>query len=144
MSKAAPDYLSNQEYDEALRLYYNGLDYTKAIKPIKHKKSWYNPIVAESMMLEGEEFERLDIPDRRVDHIVITNLGRVINTNTGTISAVWITKRSILVNIAGTSWIYEELYKDTNFKYDYETIKNNFIDNGWQIKKVKNYYNGKY
>ena len=95
-------------------------------------------------MLEGEEFERLDIPDRRVDHIVITNLGRVINTNTGTISAVWITKRSILVNIAGTSWIYEELYKDTNFKYDYETIKNNFIDNGWQIKKVKNYYNGKY
>ena len=136
MSYTNPNVITNEEYDEALRLYYNGLDFTKAISPVKQKRSWYNPVVAKEMMLEGEEFERLDIPNRRTDHIIITNLGRVINTNTGTISGVWITKYNIIVNVGGTSFTYKDLYEDTAFNYDYERIKNNFIENKWKIKTV--------
>lgn len=135
MSYIKPDYISNHEYDEALRLYYNGLDFTKAIKPQKQKQSWYNPEVAKEMMLEGEEFERLDIPGKRVDHIILTSLGRIINTNTGNMSGVWITKYNIIVNLAGSSYTYKSLYKDTPWEYDFDYFTNNFIENKWQIKK---------
>jgi|DEB0MinimDraft_12_1074336.scaffolds.fasta_scaffold76605_2 hypothetical protein len=139
MSYIKPDFISNQEYDEALRLYYNGLDFTKAIKPPKQKQSWYNSVVAEASMLEGETFEQIEIPNRRTDHIVITNLGRIINTNTGNMSGVFITKNNIIVNLAGTSFTYKELFEDTEFEYDYETIKNNFLNNKWPIKKYTQY-----
>ncbi len=136
MSYTNPNVITNEEYDEALRLYYNGLDFTKAINPIKQKRSWYNPEVAKEMMLEGEEFERIYIENKRTDHIIITNLGRVINTNTGTISGVWITKHNIIVNLGGTSFTYRDIYEDTELEYDYERIKNNFIENKWKIKTV--------
>jgi len=138
MSYTNPNVITNEEYDEALRLYYNGLDFTKAINPIKQKRSWYNPEVAKEMMLEGEEFERIYIENKRTDHIIITNLGRVINTNTGTISGVWITKHNIIVNLGGTSYTYKDIYEDTELEYDYERIKNNFIENKWKIKTVNN------
>lgn len=136
MSYTNPNVITNEEYDEALRLYYNGLDFTKAINPIKQKRSWYNPEVAKEMMLEGEVFERIYIENKRTDHIIITNLGRVINTNTGTISGVWITKHNIIVNLGGTSFTYRDIYEDTELEYDYERIKNNFIENKWKIKTV--------
>ena len=138
MSYTNPNVITNEEYDEALRLYYNGLDFTKAINPIKQKRSWYNPEVAKEMMLEGEVFERIYIENKRTDHIIITNLGRVINTNTGTISGVWITKHNIIVNLGGTSYTYKDIYEDTELEYDYERIKNNFIENKWKIKTVNN------
>ena len=138
MSYTNPNVINNEEYDEPLRLYYNGLDFTKAINPIKQKRSWYNPEVAKEMMLEGEEFERIYIENKRTDHIIITNLGRVINTNTGTISGVWITKHNITVNLGGTSYTYKDIYEDTELEYDYERIKNNFIENKWKIKTVNN------
>lgn len=134
MKHTGNDYISNQEYDEALRLYYNGLDFTKAIKPIKQKRSWYNPQVAEAMMLEGEEFQRLEEPERRVDHLVLTNLGRIINTNSGNIIAVKVTKNNILANFGGTSFSLEFLYKQTPWEYEYNFIINNYIENKWRIK----------
>jgi hypothetical protein len=139
MNYTGDSYITNQEYDEALRLYYNGLDYTKAIKPAKQKQSWYNPVVAKELMLEGERFERLEIPGKRVDHIIITNLGRILNTNTGTMSSVYITKFNIIANVGGTSHTYRDLYRDSEFDYDYETFKNNFLNNKWPIKKYTQY-----
>ena len=134
------DYITNAEYDEALRLYHNGLDYTKAIKAPKQKRSWYNPVVAESMMIEGEEFEQITgIPGKRIDHIIITNLGRIINTNTGNTAAVWITKHNIIVNMAGTTYSLNSLLEDTPWDYDYDLIIKNYIENKWRIKKHSQY-----
>jgi len=140
MSYTNPDFITNAEYEEALRLYYNGLDYTKAIKAPKQRQSWYNPVVANAMMLKGEEFQQLTgIPEKRVDHMIITSLGRIINTNTGRINVVYITKYNIIVNLAGTSFTYEFLYEDTPWEYDYDYFINNIIENKWEIKKHTRY-----
>lgn len=130
------EYLTNDEYDEALRLYHNGLDYTKAFTPKKEKRSWFIKEIADSFMEEGEEYIRItSLPGKRTDHFIISNLGRVVNTKTGTQQKVWITKNNILVHLGGGSVTMKSLFKETPYEYDWETITNRYIEKRWKLKK---------
>lgn len=130
------EYITNDEYQEALRLYHNGLDFTKAIIPPKEKRSWFIEEVALASIEEGEEYQRItSLPGKRTDHFIITNLGRVVNTKTATQQKVWITKHNILVHIGGGSATMKSLFDDLPWEYDYDTIKNTYIEKQWRLKK---------
>ena len=130
------EYITNDEYDEALRLYHNGLDYTKAFTPKKEKRSWFIKEIADSFMEEGEEYRRITLlPDKRTDHFIISNFGRVVNTKTGTQQKVWITKNNILVHLGGGSVTMKSLFEETPYEYDWETITNTYIEKRWKLKK---------
>ena len=130
------EYITNDEYDEALRLYHNGLDYTKAFTPKKEKRSWFIKEIADSFMEEGEEYRRItSLPDKRTDHFIISNFGRVVNTKTGTQQKVWITKNNILVHLGGGSVTMKSLFEETPYEYDWETITNRYIEKRWKLKK---------
>ena len=133
------DYITSKEYDEALRLYYNGLDYTKAIAEPKGKNSWFNDSIAKQLMIEGEEYEQIDhIPDRRTDHLIVTNLGRVLNTRSIRQLTPFTTKFHFIYNMAGTSITLKSLFEHTQFDYDFNTIKNNYKTNKWKTKVQNN------
>ena len=130
------EYITNDEYDEALRLYHNGLDYTKAFTPKKEKRSWFIKEIADSFMEEGEEYRRItSLPGKRTDHFIISNFGRVVNTKTGTQQKVWITKNNILVHLGGGSLTMKSLFEETPYEYDWETITNTYIEKRWKLKK---------
>ena len=129
------EYITNEEYQEALRLYHNGLDFTKAIKPSKEKRSWFVEEVALASIDEEEEFQRItSLPGKRTDHFIITNLGRVVNTKTGYQAKVWITRYNIIVNLGGGSVTMKSLFDDLPWEYNYDTIKNTYIEKQWRLK----------
>ena len=69
------DYLSNAEYDEAVRRFYNGLNYTEHIvyKENIIDQLKINPRVVEEYLIEGERYTLLD------RGYCITSYGRVFN-----------------------------------------------------------------
>ena len=133
-------YLTDYEYNEALRLYYNGLDWTKAIIPEKEKQSWFNQSIADSFMLEGEVYKQLDIfPEHRTDHYIYTSFGRYINTRTGIQSPVSITQNHIVLHTGQTSVTLERLFGIAGWEYDYNQLVNNYKQYKWRVREKYSY-----
>lgn len=124
----AKDYISQKEYDEALRLYYNGLDFTNAIvyKEKLVDKLKLSAKAIEPYLIEGEDYDNLF-----VNNYAITTYGRVMSLR----YEKWLKPKFYNSNIYYyANHLNFNLQKEFDFRgwhYDKIDILKMFIDNNW-------------
>lgn len=131
---SARDYISSQEYDEALRRFYNGLDYTEHIK---YKNSIldrmeYKADVIKEFLVEGEQYTSL------FKGYVITSYGRVFNLRFKRFLKPKFYNSNIYIFCGYNTYRLEGTFKKMGWSYDKADILERYTNMNWSRKIMDN------
>jgi len=129
------DYISNAEYDEALRKFYNGFDnFTDHIeyKESIAEKFKFDPRLIEAFIEEEEEYAVLD------RGYCITNYGRVFNLKFRRFLKPKFYNSNIYIYCGGGQYRMEPTFKEMGWEFDKPIILKRYIDNRWPMKLMPN------
>ena len=122
------DYISNSEYDEALRKFYNGIE--NFTEHIHYKESVadqvkIDPRVIEAFIEEGERYTIL------TSGYVITNYGRVFNLRFRRFLKPKFYNSDIYIYCGDSNYRLEPTFKEMGWKFDKVEILKRYINNDW-------------
>jgi hypothetical protein len=128
------DYISNEEYDEALRRYYNGFD--NFTDHIVYKKSVAQIIIntntIEDYLEEGEEYTILN------GGYVITSYGRVFNLRFKRFLKPKFYNSDVYIYCGGGSYRMEPTFKKMEWEFDKRIIFERYLEMDWNMKIMDN------
>ena len=128
------DYITDYEYDEALRRYYNGLDFTEHIHYKKYflDKVKYKNDIVEEFLEEGEEYVVLD------KGYVVTNYGRAYNIRFRRFLKPKFYNVDIYIYAGYNYYRLESTFIKQGWKWDKVEILKRYIDKGWDYTIMEN------
>ncbi len=128
------DYLSNAEYDEAVRRFYNGLDYLEHInyKENIFDRVEYNIEVAKDYLEEDEETLLLE------KGYILTSYGRVFNLRFRRFLTPKFYNSHIYVYCGFNTYRFEDYFEKVGWKYDKVDILRRYITNDWKRRVMDN------
>ncbi len=128
------DYISNSEYDEALRRFYNGMDFTEHIhyKESIVEKVNLNPRLVEEFLIEGERYTVLE------KGYVVTSYGRVFNLRFRRWLKPKFYNSNIYIYCGDSNYRLEPTFKQMGWKFDKVAILKRYINNDWNRKVMDN------
>lgn len=115
------DYLSNAEYDEAVRRFYNGLNYTEHIvyKESLLDQVEFNPRVIEEYLIAGERYTTLD------NGYILTSYGRVFNLRFRRFLKPKFYNSGIYIYCGDSTYKLEPIFEEMGWTFDkIEILKN--------------------
>jgi len=119
------------DYVEKVEFYlYNNLPLPDIIDDTVPSQT-YDPKVAETLAKPGEVF--CQVPDVELNHIVVSNLGRVINTGTKKQLTPTITRESILIYASSEKIVLEEIFDGNLWDFDLSEIHKNYLKYNWKF-----------
>ena len=128
------DFITEKEYNEAVRRFHNGLNYTEHIKYIEplRDRVTYDPRLVEESLIEGEQYTVLR------DSYIVTSFGRVCNIRFNR----WLKPKFYTSNIyifcGETTYRLEPTFKKMGWRFDKVEILNRYITNNWSRKIIEN------
>ena len=129
------DYISNAEYDEALRKFYNGMeDFTDHIEykeSILDTVKW-NPRVVEEVLIAGERYTILE------RGYVITNYGRVFNLRFRRFLKPKFYNSDIYIYCGDSNYRLEPTFREMGWEFNKVEILKRYLDNDWNRKVMDN------
>ena len=128
------DYISNSEYDEALRRFYNGMDFTEHIhyKESIVEKVNLNPRLVEEFLIEGERYTVLE------KGYVVTSYGRVFNLRFRRWLKPKFYNSNIYIYCGDSNYRLEPTFKQMGWKFDKVAILKRYINNDWNRVVMEN------
>ena len=128
------DYISNSEYVEALRRFYNGMDFTEHIhyKESIVEKVNLNPRLVEEFLIEGERYTVLE------KGYVVTSYGRVFNLRFRRWLKPKFYNSNIYIYCGDSNYRLEPTFKQMGWKFDKVAILKRYINNDWNRKVMDN------
>jgi len=129
------DYISNKEYDEALRRFHNGLD--DFTGHIEYKESIiesynHNPRVVEEYLTEGERYTILD------RGYVITSYGRVFNLRFRRFLKPKFYNSDIYIYCGESNYKLQPIFYEMGWKFDKVEILRKYLEMDWNRKVMDN------
>lgn len=129
------DYISNKEYDEALRRFYNGID--DFTGHIEYKESIiesynHNPRVIEEYLAEGERYTILD------RGYVITSYGRVFNLRFRRFLKPKFYNSDIYIYCGESNYKLQPIFQEMNWRFDKVEILRKYLKEDWGRKVMDN------
>ena len=127
-------YLTNAEYDEALRRFHNGLDYTEHIKykdSILDKVD-YNQDIAKEFL---EEDEKTTVLERGY---ILTSYGRVFNIRFRRFLTPKFYNSNIYIAFSYRTYKIEDFFIEEGWAFDKIEILRRYIMNDWKRKVMDN------
>ena len=121
------DYLTDKEFDEAVRRYHNGLDFTEHIQ---YKDSIIADFIHKEALIEeylepGEEYTRLS------NSYAMTSYGRVFNLRFRRWLKPKFYNSDIYIFFQNTSNKCEPVFEEMGWDYDKVEILRRYIKNDW-------------
>jgi len=92
----------------------------------------YDPNVAKQVAKEGEEFKRLE---DELDHIIVSNYGRFINTASKRQFNVRFTPNVLIIYIQNEHVPSVELFESLGWTHDIEFFKSKYDEYGWKYQR---------
>ena len=122
------DYISNAEYDEALRKFYNGFD--NFTDHIEYKESIldtvkWNPRVVEQVLITGERYTILE------RGYVITNYGRVYNLRFRRFLKPKFYNSDIYIYCGDSNYRLEPTFREMGWEFNKVEILKRYLENDW-------------
>ena len=122
------DYISNAEYDEALRKFYNGFD--NFTDHIEYKESIldtvkWNPRVVEQVLITGERYTILE------RGYVITNYGRVYNLRFRRFLKPKFYNSDIYIYCGDSNYRLEPTFREMGWEFNKVDILRRYLENDW-------------
>ena len=122
------DYISNSEYDEALRKFYNGFD--NFTDHIEYKESIldtvkWNPRVVEQVLIAGERYTILE------RGYVITNYGRVYNLRFRRFLKPKFYNSDIYIYCGDSNYRLEPTFREMGWEFNKVEILRRYLENDW-------------
>ena len=122
------DYISNAEYDEALRKFYNGFD--NFTDHIEYKESIldtvkWNPRVVEQVLIAGERYTILE------RGYVITNYGRVYNLRFRRFLKPKFYNSDIYIYCGDSNYRLEPTFREMGWEFNKVDILRRYLENDW-------------
>ena len=122
------DYISNAEYDEALRKFYNGFD--NFTDHIEYKESIldtvkWNPRVVEEVLIAGERYTILE------RGYVITNYGRVYNLRFRRFLKPKFYNSDIYIYCGDSNYRLEPTFREMGWEFNKVEILKRYLENDW-------------
>jgi len=129
------DYISNAEYDEALRKFYNGMeDFTDHIEykeSILDTVKW-NPRVVEEVLIAGERYTILE------RGYVITNYGRVYNLRFRRFLKPKFYNSDIYIYCGDSNYRLEPTFREMGWEFNKVDILRRYLENDWSRIVMEN------
>jgi hypothetical protein len=88
------------------------------------------------MLKKGERYVRLE---GNYDYVVITSLGRLINTKRITQYSVRFTKNTMVVYVSDSKVDVRQIFKEQGWDYDTQKILKRYKRNKWQFRDTTDY-----
>ena len=129
------DYISNAEYDEALRKFYNGFD--NFTDHIEYKESIldtvkWNPRVVEEVLIAGERYTILE------RGYVITNYGRVYNLRFRRFLKPKFYNSDIYIYCGDSNYRLEPTFREMGWEFNKVEILKRYLENDWDRIVMEN------
>ncbi len=129
------DYISNAEYDEALRKFYNGFD--NFTDHIEYKESIldtvkWNPRVVEQVLIAGERYTILE------RGYVITNYGRVYNLRFRRFLKPKFYNSDIYIYCGDSNYRLEPTFREMGWEFNKVEILKRYLENDWDSIVMEN------
>ena len=129
------DYISNAEYDEALRKFYNGFD--NFTDHIEYKESIldtvkWNPRVVEQVLITGERYTILE------RGYVITNYGRVFNLRFRRFLKPKFYNSDIYIYCGDSNYRLEPTFREMGWEFNKVEILKRYLENDWDSIVMEN------
>ena len=129
------DYISNAEYDEALRKFYNGFD--NFTDHIEYKESIldtvkWNPRVVEEVLIAGERYTILQ------HGYVITNYGRVFNLRFRRFLKPKFYNSDIYIYCGDSNYRLEPFFREMGWEFNKVEILKRYLENDWDSIVMEN------
>ena len=135
---AKTKYVTNDYIEQAHHYINNDLDILDLYKD--DDISFYSQRVVDRMLRKGEKYVRLD---GDLDYVVITSLGRLINTKRISQYSVRFTKNTMVVYVTDLKIDVKDIFEEEGWKYDVHKIKKTYKKNKWMFRDTSD-YDGKY
>ena len=135
-------YVTDEEYQVAMEKFYNGYtnytDHFSIPRPGRYKRvvKSFNKEWAESKMVDGETYKQIEYSD----HVIVTSLGRVLNTHSQKSICCLITPKKYFYHFEGKSKDIAHYIKDFNV----HTIIQEFIKRDWCIRYTSRHLTERY
>ena len=128
------DYITDQEQEEAIRRFYNGLDYTEHIEYRESVVEQYNfnPRIVEDFLEVGERYTVLE------RGYVVTSYGRVFNLRFRRFLKPKFYNSDIYMYCGDANYRMEPTFKEMGWKFDKVEILKRYISNDWNRKVMDN------
>ena len=129
------DYISNAEYDEALRKFYNGMeDFTDHIeyKESIAEQFKFNPRLVEAFIETGERYTIL------TSGYVITSYGRVFNLRFRRFLKPKFYNSDIYIYCGDSNYRLEPTFREMGWEFNKVEILKRYLDNDWDSIVMEN------
>ncbi len=126
-------YVSDKYIENVNHYIYNDLKLTEYLEEAKEEyakttQNQYDEEWVKTYVEKGEKFVRLE---GKLDHIVVTNLGRVINTHRKRDYKINFTKTTVFCYVLGELISHEKYFKKLGWKFNYSEILDNYNKRDW-------------
>jgi len=134
------DYITDNYIKDVEHYLYNDLPIDKFYEDTNISK--FNQRVIEGLLKKGEKYTRLK---HERDHIVLTSFGRCINTHLVKQFCMRISAHTFHLYVTGKKINLPKIFKQEDWEYDFNVIKNKYIKNKWKYQDTSkySYYAGK-
>jgi hypothetical protein len=122
------NYITDTEYEQALNMFYNGLDnFTDHIeyKESLVEKVYINPRIVEEFLVAGERYTILQ------HGYVVTSYGRVFNLRFRRFLKPKFYNSDIYIYCGSNNYRLEPTFIEMNWKFDKVEILRRYLDNDW-------------
>ena len=128
------DYISDKEYEEAVRRFHNGLNYTDHIEYIEplRDRTKYNPRLVEESLQAGERYTVLH------GSYIITSYGRVCNLRFNRWLKPKFYNSDIYIYCGLNTYRLEPTFREMGWKFDKVEILRRYLENDWNRKVMDN------
>ena len=130
----ARDFITDSEYDEALRRYYNGLDFTEHIeyKESLIDKVNFDPTLVEEYLEKEEEYVIIH------KGYVITSYARVFNLRFRRFLKPKFYNSDIYIYCGDANYRLEPTFREMGWEFDKVEILRRYLENDWDRIVMEN------
>jgi len=132
------DYVTKGYIEEVHHYIYNDLDILDLYKD--KDVSEFNQSIADRFIKRGEKYIRLE---GDYDYVIITSLGRLINTKRITQYSVRFTKNTMVVYVSDNKIDVKDIFEQQGWDYDVKKILKRYKRFKWSFRDTTD-YDGKY
>jgi len=132
------DYVTKGYIEEVYHYIYNDLDILDLYKD--KDVSEFNQSIVDRFIKRGEKYIRLE---GEYDHVIITSLGRLINTKRITQYSIRFTKNTMVVYVSDNKIDVKDIFEQQGWDYDVKKILKRYKRFKWSFRDTTD-YDGKY
>jgi len=132
------DYVTKDYIEKVHHYINNDLDLSELYKD--SNISYFDQRVIDTMKKRGERYVRLK---GNIDYVVITSLGRLINTKRITQYSIRFTVNTIVAYVCDTKVEVKDIFEEQGWPYDVKKIMRNYKKYNWLFRDTTD-YDGKY